>query len=111
MEEFMHLLRLLQIRAVAITISLMLLIASVFGLGLAIRADVVMLPPLELRHTTIHIAGYRTYYPECPPYTLCPPFSVVSHEYYVIWGIYEPPTVDQPYGRTARRLLVVTLPR
>jgi len=111
MEEFMHVLHLRQILAVAVTISLMLLIASVFGLGLGIRAGVIMLPPLELRHTTIHIAGYRTYYPECPPYMLCPPLSVVSQEYYVIWGIYEPPTVDQPYGRTARRLIVVPLPR
>src|SRR5215207_528726 len=111
MVEFMHVLGLRQILAVAVTISLMLLIASVFGIGLAFRADVVMLPPLDPRHTTIHIAGYRTFYPECPPYTLCPPLSVVSQEYYVIWGIYEPSTIDQPYGRTTRRLLVVPLPR
>jgi hypothetical protein len=107
----MHVLRLRQSVAVAVTISLILLIASVFGLGLGIRAGVLMLPPVELRHTTIHIAGYRTYYPECRPYTFCPPLSVVSQEYYVIWGIYEPSTVDHPYGRITRRLLVVPLPR
>lgn len=95
-----------------ITICLMLLIAGAFGLELAIRHGLVDPPTLDLQYTAICITAYSTHYPECPPYTLCPPQSVApEQEYYVVWRIYELATADQPYGRTARRLLVLPLQR
>ena len=111
----MRAMRLEQSLAVAVTLSLTLLIASVFGLGVAIRHGAVVLPPWEVRLYKIHILAYRTDFSECPPTTLCPLQSVAPPPaFYVVWSIYEPPTAHQPYrryGRTARRLLVVPLQR
>jgi hypothetical protein len=103
--------RLWQGLAIALAINVALLVAGVFGLGLAIQHGVAEPPTLDLRYTLIRIAAYRTHYPDCPPYTQCPPQSVAPpQEYYVVWGIDEPPTADQPYARTTTRLLVVPLP-
>ena len=96
--------------AVAVTLSLMLLSAGVFGLGLAIQRGVVEPPILDLRHSGIGIAAYRTHYPDCPSYTQCPPQSVARpQEYYVVWIIHVQVTADQRYRRTATRLLVAPL--
>ena len=96
--------------AVAVTLSLMLLSAGVFGLGLAIQRGVVEPPILDLRHSGIGIAAYRTHYPDCPSYTQCPPQSVARpQEYYVVWIIHVQVTADQRYRRTATRLLVAGL--
>jgi hypothetical protein len=112
MEEFMGSIRLRQGLAVAVTIQAALLVAGVFGLGLAIQQGAVEPPTVNLWHSGIGIVAYRTHYPDCPPYTQCPPQSVAPpQEYYVSWSSDEPPTADQPYGRTARRLLVVPLQR
>ena len=108
----MRSIRLGQVLAVATMLSLILLIAGLFGLGVAIRHGVVVPPILEVRHTAIHLAAYSTHYPECPPYTQCPPESVAPpHAFYVVWSIAEPPIADQPYDRTTRRLLAVPLQR
>jgi hypothetical protein len=88
----------------------MLLIASLFGLGVAIWRGVVVPPTLDAQYRIIRIAAYRTHYPDCAPHTLCPPQSVAPpEEYYVVWSIYEAATTAQPYRRTAHRLLVVPL--
>jgi hypothetical protein len=93
---------------IAVTLSLMLLISGLFQLGVAIEQSIVAPPRLELRYILIRIAAYRTHYPDCPPYTQCPPQSVAPpEEHYVVWIIHEWATADQPYGRTATRLLVV----
>ena len=95
---------------VAVTLSLVLLIAGVFGLGVAIGQSIVAPPTFDSRHILIRIAAYRTQYPECPPYTQCPPQSVAPpEEYYVVWILHERATADQLYGRTATRLLVAPL--
>ena len=102
--------RLCQSLAVAVTISLLLLGTGTFELGVAAQHGTVALPTLDLWHALIRISAYRTHYPECPPYTQCPPQSVAPpEEYYVVWSICEPATADQPYGRSARRVLVVPL--
>src|SRR5262245_43039017 len=101
----MRSIRLCQGVAVAVVISA-LLAAGVFGLGLAIQYGVVAPPTLDLRHSGIGIAAYCTNYVYCPLYTQCPPQSVAPpEEVYVVWSIYEPPTADQVYGRTAHRCL------
>jgi hypothetical protein len=108
----MHSIRLWQGLAVAVSISAALLVAGMFGLGLAIQHGVVEPPTWEIRQAQIRIAAYRTHYPDCPPGSLCPRrFVTGPKEYYVLWGIYEPPTAVQPYGRTAYRLIVVPLQR
>jgi hypothetical protein len=106
----MHSLRLWQSLAVAVALSLVLLIAGMFGLGMAIRHGVVVPPTLDLRYALVRITAYRTHYADCPPSTQCPPQSVAPpQEYYVVWSMYELPTAAQRYGRTARRLMVVPL--
>lgn len=76
----MRSIRLSQSLSVAVTLSLMLLIASVFGLGVAIRHGVVVPPTLDVQYHMIHVAAYRTHYPDCPPHTLWPPQSVLEGE-------------------------------
>ena len=100
--------------AVAVTLTLTLLVAGVFGFGLAIQHGVVESPNLEVQLYKIHILAYRTDYPECPPTTLCPPQSIVlPPAFYVVWIINEVGSDDQPDSRRsmARRLLVVRLKR
>jgi hypothetical protein len=95
---------------VVVTINLALLIAIVFGLGVAIRNSVVDPPAFDLGYTAISITAYSTHYPECPPYTNCPLQSTPSqYKYYVIWSIHDRATTDQPYYRVARRLVVIRL--
>ena len=110
----MRAMRLEQSLAVAVTLSLTLLIAGVFGLGVAIRHGAVVLPPWEVRLYKIHILAYRTDFSECPPTTLCPPQSVAPPPaFYVVWSINEVASDEQPYRyrSIASRLLVVPLQR
>jgi hypothetical protein len=102
--------RLYQNLAVALTLSLMVVGAGIFELGLAIRQGYGEPPALDPQHALIRIAAYRTHYPECPPFTQCPPQSVAPpQEHYVVWMIQERATANPRYGRTATRLLVVPL--
>jgi hypothetical protein len=108
----MHAIRLGQGLAVAATLSLMLVIGGLFGLGVAIRDGVVVPPTLNLGYSLSHVVAYSTRYPDCPPSTQCPPQSVASPQvYYVVWSIHDLTTADQPHGRAARRVLVVPLRR
>jgi hypothetical protein len=108
----MHFLQLGQRLTVAVVISLMLLITSCIGLGVAIRNGVVLPPTGELRYGVMHIVAYSTQYAECSPTTLCPPQSVApAQSFYVVWNIRELPTVYMPYSRTARRLLAIPVKR
>jgi hypothetical protein len=112
MEQKMHTtaLRLGQRLAAVLTTLLALLFVGAFGFVGAIQEGAIEPPPWEMRLHTMRILAYRTDSPHCPPLTLCPPQSIgPAQAYYVIWSIHEPPTADQPYGRTARRLLVVPL--
>src|SRR5262245_10823619 len=98
--------------AVAVPLSLMLVMVGVVGLGLAIRTGEGVPPVLDMRIAHIPIAAYRTHDPECPPYTHCPLESGVPprvcHEVRIVSEL---PTAAQPSGRTARRLFVVPLQR
>ena len=97
---------------IAITLRLMLLIVGTIGLGGAIRRGGVALTTMDLELGIVRIVAHTTHYPDCPPYTQCPPQSVAPPQvFYVVWSIYEPATAEQPYGRTARRLLIIPLNR
>ena len=96
--------------AIAVTLSLMLLIVGVIGLGAAIRYGEVVLPTLDLDLGIVRIVAYTTRYPDCPPYIQCPPQSVAPPQtYFVVWSIYELAPAEQPYGRTTRQVLVMPL--
>jgi hypothetical protein len=98
--------------AISIMLSLTLLIAGTIGFGVAIQQGSVAAPRLDIRYGTMWIVGYTTHNPECAPYMPCPPDAGEALQaYYVIWSIRQLPTPDQPYGRTARRVLVVALKR
>ena len=88
---------------IAFTLSLTLLIVGTIGLGAAIRRGEVMPPALDLELGIARIVAYTTHYPWCPPK------SVAPQAFYVVWSIYEPATAEQPYGRTARHMLVMAL--
>ena len=91
-------------------LGLILLIVSILVLGAAIRHGTAGLPTVNVQYSTIHIVAYTTHCPDGPPFTICPPQSVASSQsYYAIWHIDDVPTVNQPYGRTATCLLVVSL--
>jgi hypothetical protein len=106
-QELVCATRLCQNLIVAVTLSLMLAGACVFGLGLGIRHGVLVAPTLNLRHHLIRVTAYRTHYPECPPYTQCPPQSVAPpEEYYVVWLVHEGdgrPAVWTNWHTAARR--------
>jgi hypothetical protein len=111
-EEFMRCTRLGQRLAITATYGVALLIVGLIGFGTAIWQGAAVPPRLDVRFYTIHIVAYRTGYPQCPPTTLCLPESAApAQAYFVIWSIHELATVHLPYGRTARRILIVPLRR
>jgi len=111
-EEFMRSARLGQRLAISAICGLALLIVGLIGFGIAIRQGATVPPRLDVRFYTIHVLAYRTGYPHCPPTTPClPESSAPAQAYFVIWSIQEQTTVHWPYGRTAKRLLVVPLKR
>ena len=95
---------------VAITMSLMLLIVVVIGLGAAIRRGQIVPPTLNVELGVVRIVGHTTHYRDCPPYRQCPPQSVAPPQaFYVVWIIYKLAPEEQPHGKTARQVLVVPL--
>jgi len=95
---------------IAITMSLMLLVVGVLGLGVAIRRGQIVPPTLYVELGIVRIVGYTTHYPDCSPYSQCPPQSVAPPQaFYVVWSIYELAPAEQPYGGIARRVLVMPL--
>ena len=113
-EESMHTRRLAQRLAIAVALSLTLLLMGVFGFGAAIGQGAVVPPSWDVWLYRIHILAYCTDYPDCPPTTLCPTQSfALPPAFYVVWSINEVVSDDQPDSRRsmARRLLVVRLKR
>lgn len=95
---------------VAVTMSLMLLIVVVIGLGTAIRHGQIVPPTLDVELGIVRIVGHTTHYPDCLPYRQCPPQSVAPPQaFYVVWSIYKLASSEQPYGKTARQVLVMPL--
>ena len=92
--------------AAAITLGLALLIAAMFGLGVAIRQGVVAPPNLDVQLSGLRITAYTT--PECQPYSHC---SNSTRNYYVVWCNNELVSGGQPYRRFRKRLPIVPLKR
>jgi hypothetical protein len=103
----MRSLRLGQSLAVAVALSLTLLIVGMVGLGVGIRHGDVMPPDLDVSLSGLHIVAYTTDPIECRPYLPCPgPFS---RDYYVVWVFR---TTAPDYMReTGRRIFVMPLQR
>jgi hypothetical protein len=103
----MHSLRLGQSLAVAVVLSLTLLIVGVVGLGVGIRHGDVMPPDLNVSLSGLHIVAYTTDPIQCRPYLPCPgPFS---RDYYVVWVFRK--TAPDSVRETGRRILSVPLQR
>ena len=78
----MYSLRLGQSLAVAVVLSLMLLIVGMVGLGVGIRYGDVVAPDLNVSLSGLHIVAYTTDPIECRPYLPC---LGPSQDYYVVW--------------------------
>ena len=90
-------------------LALLLVIAPV-ALAIAVQQHVVAPPASDLELGTVHIVAYSTRYPGCPPRMPCSREIITPPQaYYLVWLIDETATADQPYGWTARRLLMVPL--
>ena len=101
-----------QWRALSATLTLAVVIVGLLRTETAIRQGTGVPPAVDVRLYGNHILAYHTDYPDCPPTTLCPPqFLSQPARYYVIWSITELVPEHQPYGSTAKRLLVVPLNR
>ena len=100
--------------ALAMVLGLALLLAGLTAVGVGVQYGVVVPPDVDVNVTQgmYHFLAYHTHAPDCPPRTPCSPESAADQtEYYVVWSIFEPATLEQPYGRTARRLLAIQLKR
>ena len=102
----MHPLRLGQSLAIAVVLSLTLLIVGMAGLGVGIRYGDVVAPDLDVSLSGLHIVAYTTDPIECRPYLPC---LGPSQDYYVV-GVYRTTTPDI-VRETGRRLLTVPLQR
>ena len=78
----MHPLRLGQSLAVAVVLSLTLLIVGMVGLGVGIRYGDVVAPDLNISLSRLHIVAYTTDPIECQPDLLCPG---AIRDYDVVW--------------------------
>ena len=103
----MHAQRLGQRLAVAVALSLTLLIAGVIGLGVAIRHGDVVPPDLDVSLSGVRIVAYITRPIECRPYLPCP--SPLSRDYYVVLVFRE--TTPDYVRETGHRILTVPLQR
>jgi hypothetical protein len=90
----------------AIVLGLALLLGGTIGLAMLIRYSAIEPPNFAANINGFQIVAFITHVPECAPYTHCPGSD---RRYYVVWSIYEPATATQPYGRTARRLLIMPM--
>src|SRR5262249_13098194 len=103
----MRSIRLGQRLAVAVALSLMLLIAGVVGLGVGIPHGDVVPPDLHFSLSGLHIVAYTTDLIECRrAYMPCPS---PSRDYYVVWVFHEPAPDDM--RDTGRRILTIPLQR
>jgi hypothetical protein len=102
----MHALRLGQSLAVAVALSLTLLIAGVVGLDIAIGQGAVVPPDLDVSLSGLPIVGYTTDPIECRPYLPCPG---PSQDYYVVWVFRT--TAPDDVREPGRRILTMPLQR
>jgi hypothetical protein len=85
-KQQMHSLRLGQSLAIAVALSLTLLIVGVIGLGVAIRQSDVVVPDLDVSLSGLRIVAYTTDPIECQPDLLCPG---APRHYQVVWAFSE----------------------
>ena len=78
----MRSMRLGQSLAVAVALSLTLLIAGVIGLGVAIRHGDVVPPDLDVSLSRVRIVAYITGPIACRPHLICPG---APRDYHVVW--------------------------
>ena len=102
----MHALRLGQRLAIAVALSLTLLIVGAVELGLGIQQGDVALPDLDVHVSGLHIVASTTGLQECGLALHCPR---PSRDYYVVWVFYK--TAPDNVRETGRRILVVPLRR
>ena len=103
----MHSLRLGQSLAVAVVLSLTLLIVGMIVLGAGIRYGDVVAPDLDVSLSGLHIVAYTTDPIECWLYLRCPgPFS---QDYYMVWVFRK--TAPDYVCETGYRILAVPLQR
>jgi hypothetical protein len=92
---------------------LVLLVAGVFGFGIAIQQRIIALPELDVRFSQAHLVAYVTHTPDCAPIlTYCLPELIrpPAQDYYVIWVVTrtgEPAPPDE--RETDTRLLTLPL--
>ncbi len=92
--------------AVAVALSLMLLITGVVGLGVGIRQGAVVPPNMDVSLSGLHIVAYTTDPIECRPYLPCPG---PTRDYYVVWVLHT--TAPDSVRETGCRILTVPLQR
>ena len=100
----MHTLRLGQSLAVAVALSLMMLIFGVIGLGVAIQHSDVVPLDLDVSVSGLRIVAYTTDPISCRPHGLCPG---ATRYYDVVWVVRE--TAPDYVHDTWHRILSVPL--
>jgi len=86
MEQQMHAQRLGQRLAVAVALSLILLLVGVIGLGVPIRQSDVVVPDVDVSLRGLRIVAYTIDPIECQPDLLCPG---APRDYQVVWAFRE----------------------
>ncbi len=98
---------------VAATLSVVLLMAGMLGLGVAIQQRIIALPELDVQFRGSHVVVYMTQAPDCIRYlTSCPPELIArpTQDFYVIWVLTQTGQPAPPDERkTATRLLTLVL--
>jgi hypothetical protein len=105
-EQQMQSLRLGQSLAVAVVLSLTLLIAGMVGLGVGIHHGDVVAPEMNVSLSGLRIVAYTTDPIECRPYLPC---LGPSQDYYVV-GVYRTTAPDN-LSETGHWILTVPLQR
>jgi len=99
--------------ATAVTLSVMLLMAGMFGLGTAIQQRIIAPSELDVRFSRAHLVAYTTHTPNCVRYlTSCPPELIarVAQDFYAIWVLTRTGQPAPPDEReTTTRLLTLPL--
>ena len=102
----MHPLRLGQSLAVAVVLSLTLLIVGMVGLGMGIRYGDVVAPEMNVSLSGLHIVAYTTDPIACHPYLPC---LARAQDYYVVWVFRK--TAPDKARKNGRRILTMPLQR
>ena len=100
----MRALHLGQYFAVAVALSLTLLIVGAVGLGMGIQHGAVMAPNLDGSFSGLRIVAYTTDPIECRPYLPC---QDLSQDYYVVWVFRQ--TVPENVRENGFRILTMPL--